>query len=305
MTETTPVGETPAVGAERPPNRRLRGVGWMIVSTVSAACMHTSVRHVSEGIHPFEIAFFRLLFGFFAVLPFILRLGLAPFRTKRLPLLGLRGVLNTVAMLSWFTALTITPLAEATAISFTAPIFSIVLAMLVFRERIGPRRWTAIVIGFLGTMVVVRPGFVEIQTGALLAMGAALMWGSCVVIIKELSRTESSATITAYMSLVMAPMALVPALFHWTWPGANEIMWLIAIGCFGSLAQYSMTEALRHAETHVVMPVDFIKLVWVAIIAFLAFGEVPGLFVWLGGAMIVGATAYIGYREHNLRKRHQ
>ncbi len=303
MASQPPEGPTPAADAAS--RARIRGIVWMLVSTVSVAGMHTSIRHVSATVHPFEIAFFRLLFGFVAILPFLMRLRMAPLRTKRFPMLALRGVLNTVAMLAFFTALSITPLAEVTAISFTAPIFSILLAILILGERVGPRRWAAIGIGFVGTLVIIRPGVAVVELGAMLAIGAALFWGCCVVIIKDLSRTESSATITAYMSLVMAPLALVPAMFFWTWPSWGDLAWLFAIGCLGGLSQYSMTEALHHAETHVVMPIDFVKLVWVAAIAYFAFAEVPGLFIWIGGAMIVGSTAYIAYREHAVGKRRQ
>ena len=122
------------------------------------------------------------------------------------------------------------------------------------------------------------------------------------VIIKSLSRTESSVTITLYMSVVMTPLALVPALFVWSWPTGGELAWLITIGTLGGVGQLAIAQALKEAEAHVVMPVDFVKLAWVSIIGYVAFAESPTVYTWLGGAMIFSVTSFIAYREHTLRK---
>ena len=139
-----------------------------------------------------------------------------------------------------------------------------------------------------------------ISTGHFLVIFSAVIWGACLVIIKSIGRTESSVTITTYMSLFMAPLSLVPALLVWQWPSGEQLLWLVGIGVLGGVGQLAITESLRSADTHVVMPVDFTKLIWVAIIGYLAFGEVPGIYVWLGGSMIFSATAFIAYREHVL-----
>lgn len=284
-------------------SNNLRGIIWMLTFSLCMAGMHASIRHVSQEVHPFEVAFFRLLFGLLAVAPFFVRSGWAPLRTRRIGMLTLRGVLNVGAMLSFFTALSLTPLAEVTALSFAAPIFATLLAVLVFRERLGARRAAAIAFGFLGTLVVLRPGFSDIGLGGLLALSSAFIWGVCMIIIKALSKTESSATITAYMSLVMAPLALIPASFFWTWPSLEQFFWLGLIGLLGGCGQLAMAEALRLADTHVVVPCDYTKLIWVSILGYMVFGEVPDEFVWVGGTMIFVATAYIAWRERALARR--
>lgn len=281
----------------------LRGIFWMAVGTLCMSSMHGLVRFVSGDLHPFEIAFFRLVFSLIVVLPWFVKLGWQPLKTKRPGLQVARGVLNLSCMLAFFFALSITPLAEVTALMFTAPIFTTILAMGVFGERAGFRRWAAIGVGFLGALVVLRPGFTEIGLGPMLVMFAAFVWGICMIIIKELGRTDSSVTITVYMSLVMAPLSLVPALFYWQWPTGEQIAWLVAIGLVGGAGQMAMAEALKLGDTHAVMPVEFVKLIWISIIAYIAFAEVPGLYTWLGGAMIFAATGYIALRERALRKR--
>jgi len=291
----------PPVPTAPTPADNLKGILWMLVFTLAMGTMHGCIRHVSAGLHPFEIAFFRNLFGLIVVVPWLVRLGLKPLRTARLGLLTLRGVLNVVSMLAFFVALAITPLAEVTALSFSAPIFATLLAMAVFGERAGIRRWTAIVVGFVGTLVILRPGYVEVGLGAMLTVFSALLWGVCMVIIKSLGRTESAVTITLYMSLVMAPLSLLAALFVWQWPTWEQLAWLVGIGILGGAGQLAMAEALRVAETHVIMPVDFVKLIWVSGIAYVWFAEVPDAVTLVGGAMIFGSTAFIAWREHVMR----
>ena len=156
-----------------PPRDSLRGILWMALFTLCMSAMHAAVRHVSGDLHPFEIAFFRLLFGFVIVLPWFIKLGWVPLKTRRFGLMSLRGALNLTCMMAFFFALSITPLAEVTALMFSAPIFATVIAMAVFGERAGARRWTAIAFGFAGTLVVLPPGFGTIGLGPFLALFAA------------------------------------------------------------------------------------------------------------------------------------
>jgi drug/metabolite transporter (DMT)-like permease len=228
--------------------------------------------------------------------PWFFRYGIATLRTQHFGLHALRAVFNIMAMLSFFYALSITPLSEVTALNFTAPIFATVLAALLLKEVVRARRWTAIAIGFLGTMIILRPGFETIGTGQLLVLFSSMIWSCALLVIKTLGRTDSSATFISYMALLMLPLSLVPALFVWQWPSAYEWGWLIAIGVLGGIAQFGMTEALRQADTAVVMPIDFFKLIWVTVIAYLAFAERPDMYTWIGGTVIASAL-YIAYRE--------
>jgi drug/metabolite transporter (DMT)-like permease len=275
----------------------LRGIALMFVSTFFFAAMHGSIRYVSATIHPFEIALFRNVFALAVVLPWFWRYGIAPLRTQRFGLHALRALFNIMAMLSFFYALSITPLSEVTALGFTAPIFATLLAALILREVVRARRWTAIAVGFLGTLIILRPGFAAIGLGELLVLFSSLIWACALLVIKSLGRTDSSATIITYMALLMIPLSLVPALFVWRSPEPLEWAWLIGIGLLGGIGQFCMTEALRQADTAVVMPFDFFKLVWVTLIAWLAFAEDPDLYTWIGGAVIFASALYIAYRE--------
>lgn len=283
----------------------LRAITIMAVSTVAFVVMHAIVRHVSADMHPFEIAFFRQAFGIIALLPWFLRYGAAPLRTQRLPLHALRAAINVVAMFAFYYALATTPLAQVSALAFSSPIFATIMAMLFLGEVVRLRRWIAILVGFAGVFVAFFPDLRAsgtVSPGSISVLLSSAAWAVALILIKMLSRTESSLTITAYMVILMVPMSLGPALFVWQWPTIEQLGWLAAAGISGTIGQFLVTQALKEGDTNVVMPFDFLKLIWAATLGFLWFGEVPDAFTWMGGVMIFGATTYIAIREHRLRR---
>jgi drug/metabolite transporter (DMT)-like permease len=278
----------------------------MLLATIGFTIAHTLVRSVSTHIHPFEVVFFRNFFGMFVVLPWLLRYGLKNiFRTQRLGLHLVRVLLAICAMTTFFYALSITPLARATALSFTAPIFGTVLAMFILGEVVRLRRWTAIIIGFLGTLVVLRPGFDELDYGSLLVLLSTLFSAFALIDIKILGRTESTITMTSYMVVLLSPVSLIPALFVWQWPNAQELALLAGVGIISTLSLLLSTNALKLADTNVITPMEFFRLIWAAALGFLVFGEIPTLYTWIGGVMIFASMSYIAYREYVLSRERQ
>ncbi len=275
----------------------LRGIIYMSASTVGFAVMHTLIRYVSAELHPFQIAFFRNFFGILIFIPMLMRYGLAPFKTNRLALHTLRGALNIVAMLAFFTALSITPIARVTALGFSAPIFAAVLSVVILGERFRLHRWGAILLGFTGTLVILRPGIIPMDLGSILVLSSAFLWGITMIVIKVLSRTDSAITITSYMNVMLAFFAFIPALWVWRTPSYETWGWLVVIGLAGTLAQLALTQALKEGETTVVLPFDFLKLIWVSIFGFWLFGEVADLWTWIGAAIIIASAFYMAHRE--------
>jgi drug/metabolite transporter (DMT)-like permease len=283
----------------------LRGIAWMALSTVAFVTMHAAVRDISQDIHPFEVAFFRQFFGIVALVPIFIHYGLAPLRTSRIGLHTVRAFVNVIAMFAFYYALSIVPLAQVSALAFSVPIFTALLAMAFLGERVRLRRWAAILFGFSGVFVAFVPDFHEggaPQLGSLLVVLSSFTWAIALILIKVLARTDSTLTITAYMVLLMTPMSLLPALAVWEWPTMEQFGWLLFIGVMGTIGQLTVVQALKEGETHVVMPIDFTKLIWAAGLGFLWFGEIPTIFTWVGGAMIFVSTSYIAWREHQLRK---
>ena len=244
----------------------MRGVLLMCLSTVAFATMHASVRFVSADLPPFQIVFFRNLFGLAFLVPLLLGAGFAQMRTRRLGLHALRGLVNIAAMMMYFTALSITPLAKATALSFTAPIFAAVLSVVFLGERFRLYRWIAILVGFLGMLIILRPGFVTLELGALLAVGAAVLWAVAMILIKLLSRTESSVAIVAWMGIFLCAFSIGPALWVWQTPTLSNLIWLAFIGLCGSIAQVTLSQSFKETEPTAVLPLDFLKLIWATLL---------------------------------------
>lgn len=277
----------------------LLGIGLMTGATVAFAAMHGGVRYLSLdlGLHPFEIAFFRNLFGMLALAPWFLRQGVRPLRTRRFGLHTWRALINVAAMLLFFMGLSLTPIAKVQALAFTAPLFASLLAVVFLGERMGLPRWTALIVGFAGALIIIRPGTASMDLGSLLVLASAATWSLAIIVIKTLSRTDSSVTITAYMVLLMTPMSLLAAVFVWQWPDPWQLTWLVFVGVSGTLAQLAMAQSLHLADTTTVMPLDFMKLIWGAIIGYLLFSEVPDAGIWIGGGVILAAATYIAIRE--------
>lgn len=281
------------------------GAALMIFATMCFVSMQALIRKMGGELPPFEVAFFRNLFGFLAIAPIFLRSGFEPLRTKRLPLHALRGGLQGLSMMAFFTGVTMAPFVEATSISFSAPLFATVLAVVLLRERIRLRRILALATGFLGVMIVLRPGFVEVGLGQMLLLGSSLGWGIAIVVIKRLSATESAVTQTVYMGLFMTPLTLLPALYVWQTPTLVQLAWLALIGCFGTLGHFCFASAFKRADSGALLPLDFLRLFWASAIGFLAFSEVPDLWAWIGGGVIFASATYIAFREAQLARRGQ
>lgn len=281
----------------------LRGIGWMLVSTVLFVTMHVWIRWTAAEIHPFEIAFFRNFLGLFLLAGWFSRVGWSALKTGNVKLHLARGAVNAGAMLCFFTGVSIAPFATVAALGFTAPLFAAFGAALFLGERMRIRRWLATLVGFLGVLVIVRPGYIAIGLGEVLLIVAAMSWSVALLLIKTMSRTDSSWTITAYMNILLTPLTLPFAIYVWVWPSLTQLLWMAAIATIGMLAQTSLNQALRHGEVAVVMPFEFLRLVWASLIGVYIFAEPTDLWTWTGGSVIIASTTYIAYRESITKKK--
>ena len=274
----------------------------VFISTAGFASAHGMVRQVSTDLHAFEIVFFRNLFGSLVILPWFVKHGWAPLRTRRLSIHIIRVGVSVTSIFTFYMALIEAPLAQVTALSFLGPIIGAFFATLFLGEVVRLRRWLAIFLGFAGTIVVLRPGFGAIEYGAMLALVSAVGWGVSMTITKFLSKTESTITIISYNIVLMTPLALIAALFVWEWPSWTQLAWLAAIGLLTTTASLGFTQAIKESAINVVMPFDYFRLIWIAIIGFVFYGEVPTIYTWIGGTMIFASATYIAYRESVLAR---
>ncbi len=273
----------------------------MLVSTMLIASMHTTVRGLSDDLHPFVIVFFRNLFGLFAVAPLILRAGVTSLKTDHTKLYVLRALIGITAMMSWFYALSLVPLTNATAISFSTTIFATLSAWLFLGEKMRLRRWAAIVIGLVGVIVVLQPDTGGFNRYSLLVIFSAAAWGTSISIVKRLSAVESVTSIVAWMSISLTILSLPPALYFWQTPTINQFWWLALIGVLATGGHLLMTQALQMADTAVVMSMDFTRLIWTAILGAWLFNEALNTWTAVGATIIFAAGWYIIFRETKLK----
>ena len=280
-------------------------MGYMLATTLCFSIMAAMARHVGQELEPLVAAFWRSVFGMVFMAPLLVNHGLAMFRTRKLGLHMLRNLLQALDMFAYFIGVALLPLAETTSLSFTTPLFAVLFAVVVLRERIKARRIGALIVGFAGVMVVIQPGAGPLAHGDLMILISSLFWAAAIIVIKLLARTESSLTLTAYMSVLMVPFALVPALFVWQWPSWMDLGLCAAMGLIGTIGHLAFAQAFRLADSTAVMPLDFTRLVWASLLGYVLFAEVPSLAHWLGGALIFSSTLYIAYREaqHARRER--
>ncbi len=280
----------------------MRGIAMMVVTTVLFTAMHAAIRHVTKELPPFQVAFFRAFFGLLIFLPVIARSGFGFLRTDRVGMHMLRAAMNVCAMLLFFSGLAVTPISKVTALSFTSPIFLAVLSVVLLGERMRIRRWTATMLGFIGMLVIVRPGLVTLDQGSLMVLLSAAIWSVTMIVIKLLLRTESSLTITGYVSIFLSLFALGPALYVWKDPSLDAWMWMVFIGVVGTFAQLLLAESLKQADAGAIMPFDFLKLLWASLFGYYLFNEVPDLYTWLGASIIFASGTYIAYRENAMAR---
>ena len=278
----------------------LIGIALIVAATLVMILQHSLVKALAAEMSILEIVFFRTATAVLFFLPWMLRSGLAIFRTERIGLHILRATFQTFSAFGFFLGLAIVPLATVTALHFMTPIFAVLIGIFILGERVSVRRWSAILAGFVGTMLILRPGVSTVGYGELLVLGSAVAWACAIIVIKVLSRTDTSVTITAYMYVLMTPATLIAASFDWTWPTLEQYGWLVAIGMTGALGHVLTAEALKRGDTHVVTPFDFFRLIWATLIGILLFGESVDNFVWIGGTIVIASVSYIAWRERQI-----
>ena len=274
-----------------------QGALWMAGAAVCFSGMIVLIRMGVEVLHPFQVAFFRNLFALAFILPWVLRSGFGALKTRRLGAYTWRAVTGLSAMLLWFLALSMMPMAEAVSLSFTAPLFATIGAALFLGEIVRARRWSATALGFIGVLVIVRPGLEALSLPALLVLASALGAAVSMLIVKSLARTEPSAAMVAYMGIFLTPMSLVPALFVWQTPDLPTLGIMVGIAALATVAHLCFTHSMHLADASAVIPLDYLRLPLVALLGWALFGEIMDVWSWLGAAIIIGATLYIARRE--------
>ena len=279
-----------------------KAITYTLISIFFFSFMGVFIRKSSENIHIFEVIFFRNLLACLIIIPLMYSSGLASFKMYRPGLFVWRAIFVSIGMFAGFSALTLIPLAQATAISFTTPIFVTILAIFIFGEVIKFRRIAAILVGFIGMIIIVRPGVESISLGIILAFIGAFFHSINLLIVKKLTADETANAIFVWMVIMLVPISFVPAIFVWEWPSALTWLYLWCLAICGTVGHSFFTRAYALAEITSLQPFQFIKLPMIAFLAWIIFSELPEYWTWIGGVIIFSSTAYITRREAKINK---
>jgi len=286
-----------------PPN--VQGALWLVSGGFIFTSNGAMIRLLSAEVESVQTAFFRAFFSVLLLAPMILLGRVKPWQSKRIQGHFWRTFMGTVSMVLGFYAVSMLPLADATAIAFSQPLFSVVLAAVVLHEKVRWRRWTATIVGFAGVLVMVRPGAGSLQPGAIVALLNAFTVGISILLVRRLSDSERPLMILTQFAIFSTLLLAGPAIWVWRWPSAWG--WVLAVGVSVSatLGQYFWVQAFRAGEMSAVAPFDYLRLPFAVFIGWLIWGQMPSIWTYVGAAIVIASALYIAYREAHLSRQRQ
>jgi drug/metabolite transporter (DMT)-like permease len=268
-----------------------------IGATLFGSFMGAGVKFLSDDLHPIIICFYRCLMGLILITPFVARNNFQALQTDNMRLQIFRALINIISMICWFSAISMMHFEKATALGFTTPLFTTVLAVLILGEVIRFHRTAALLLGFVGILIIIRPGYMPFEFGTVLMLIASFSFSFVLIFVKKLSATDSSLTIIFYHLLYMTPAFFILSLFYWENINFNQLIIFILMGASGLLSHWCLAQAFKMSDTTFVMPLQFTKLIWASLIGLFIFAEQPDIWTWIGGVIIFISIVYITYRE--------
>ena len=274
----------------------------IIISVFFGTLMLSFLKIAQEDVNVYVAGFFRFFLGLVIILPYIIKNKDAVLKTTHLKKHILRAILGLPAMLLYFSALVLLPIEKLTAISFVVPLIVTILAVFFLGEKIYIYRTLALILGFSGMLVIIRPGFVEISIGVYMVLFSALLWSINIIITKKISKDDSAITILAYQSIFMSLLSFFIVLFFWEMPNLKTFIYLILAAMCGTVLHLALNHAFKLVDVSMTQPYSFLNLVFASIIGYFVFDEIPDLFTWIGALIIFTGVLIISYREMKLDK---
>lgn len=271
----------------------IRGAVWMGLACLCFAGMAVMIRILAVDIPPLEIGFFRAFIAFLLMVPYAVRTGPGIWHSSNHKVFVSRGVTGAIFIMCFFPGVALMEIADAQALSFTTPLFGMMLAMLFLGETFRVNRAVALAIGFAGALIIIRPGLQSVNIGALLVLVSALSASGSGTLLKFATRSDPPDKIVFFHALYMTPITFVGALFDWYWPTLWQLVLLVFMAALATLNQRFLSRAFASADATAIFPFVFMRLPFGAALGFLVFQELPGIWVWIGGAVIFGAAFYL------------
>jgi drug/metabolite transporter (DMT)-like permease len=278
-------------------NKYLYVVILAIGATMFGALMASSVKYLSNDLNPVTICFYRCVMGLILISPFMIKYNFQALKSQNIKLQFSRSLINIVSMICWFSAIGMMHFEKAAALGFTTPLFTTILAIIILKEKIRFHRTAALLIGFIGIIVIIRPGYVPLELGSTLILFSAFTFSFVLIIVKKLSAIDSSQTIIFYHLLFSTPFFFILSLFYWETINLNQLFIFTFMGASGLISHWCLAQAFKLSDTTFVMPLQFTKLIWASLIGLFIFAEQPDILTWVGGIIIFISVVYITYRE--------
>lgn len=295
---TAPVVDTSDSLSRYIPSRTIRGFGLAVVSGIFFTFLNGSVKELASEMPPLFVAWGRWVAGVVLIAPWIFwRAGLAGMKTQDLRLHCFRGLFHTSGYALWYEAVVWLPLATVAALGFTGPIFVTIGAVIFLREKVHWRRWAAVAVGFLGMLVIVRPGLAQVNPGVLMMMCAVPLIAGSNLVAKVVSGRDRPEVVVLWQSIVGALCFTPLGLWYWQTPMPEQLLLFLAAGFFGTLGYFFITWAYRLLDISALQPITFLGIVWAALMDVAVWGKTSDIWTFVGAAIIVAATTYIAHRE--------
>jgi drug/metabolite transporter (DMT)-like permease len=291
-----------ASGAPGYRNDPIAGAVWVTIAMAAFGGLGAFGKHAcQEGLDPLQVIFFRNFFCLLLMLPLLYWRGPSLARSAQFGLYGVRVGLALVSMTAWFSALPLIPFADLTAVSFLAPLFATLFAVAWLGERVGGRRWIALAVGFVGAMIILRPGGTAFGTGQLWALLSALTSGIIGPLLKQMTAEDDADKIVFISNLWLAPASLIPALFVWQWPAAALWPYLFGMGVCAVVGHIALMRGFASTDASLVFTFEFSRLPFAVAAGYLFFGEATDIWTWIGALVIFGSAGYVIQREAHLQ----
>ena len=274
----------------------------IVISVFFGTVMLSFLKIAQEDVNVYVAGFFRFFLGLVIILPYVIKNKDAVLKTSHLKQHFLRAILGLPAMLIYFSALVLLPIEKLTAISFVVPLIVTILAVFFLGEKIYIYRTLALILGFSGMLVIIRPGFVDISIGVYMVLFSALLWSVNIIITKKISKDDSAITILAYQSIFMSLLSFFIVLFFWEMPSLKTFIYLILAAMCGTVLHLTLNHAFKLVDVSMTQPYSFLNLVFASIIGYFVFDEIPDLYTWIGALIIFTGVLIISYREMKLDK---
>jgi len=274
----------------------------IILSVFFSALMSVLIKLAQQEINVFTAAFLRFFFGILILTPIFIKTKLNVFKTSHLKIHFLRVIINYPSMLLFFYGINFVSIEKANSLTFVVPFIATILAIIFLKEKIYGYRIFALLLGFIGMLIIIRPGFIEISIGVYMILTSSILWAIMIIITKKLSKDVSSITILSYQYLLMLVISFVFAIFNWQSPSNETIFYLFLAGFSGTIFHLTLYQAYKLVDVSLVQPYSFLVLVFASILGYFVFGEIPDIYTWIGTGIIFIGIIIISVREIQMNK---